>query len=165
MRLVVLALLFFSVVSAKVLVINGDTYSLYSGRAVNGSFFILPIGDFEKNISGDIVNGKWSTQVNFDESKTEKILIITNTSKNVGFNVFELSSKNTDCRENVMRIRPIVFNTTPVRMKMEIEDTSYKNIPVNVGEENRIVACLIPGKIYKVNLFADSFYSFFYVGR
>jgi hypothetical protein len=165
MRFIFLVLFLLSAVSAKVLTINGSTYDFYSGQTVNGSFYILPIGDFEKNVSGEIINGGWSTEVNFDETKTEKILIFTNTSKKVGFNVFEISAKSSKCRENEIRIKPVVFNTTPVKMRLEIEDTAYKNIPITIGEENSIRACLIPGKVYKINLFADGFYSFFYVGK
>jgi len=165
MKLLLLVLLLLSMASAKVLMISGNTYDLFSGQPINGSFYILPVGDFEKNVSGEINNGKWSAEVEFDETKTEKIIIFTNTSKKSGFSLLQLVTKKGNCRENLIRIKPTVLNKTPVEMRLEIEGTGYKNIPLTIGEENNIRACLVPGMVYKVNLFADGFYSFFYVGK
>jgi hypothetical protein len=167
MRFVFLLLVLIATVSAKVLTIKGESYDFYSGKPINGSFSVIPIGDFESNISGQIIDGKWNGQIDFDEEKTSKILVITNTSKKIGFNIFEIKKDSkTECRENEIRIKPFVVNSTPVvEMKMEIEETAYKNIPIFVGQENTIKACLTPGKVYKVNLFANGFFSFFYAAK
>jgi len=161
-----LLLLALSSVSAKTLIINASTCSFLNGFSVNGSFLVLPVGDYEKNISGNINNGKWNAEISFDEEKTKSILIITNTSSNLGFNLFEFFKKDYNCRENRIRIKPFVFNTTPVKLMLEIEETSYKNIPVEAGTQNTITACLQPGKFYKINLIGDgAFFSFFYPAK
>jgi len=166
MKVVLLLLVLLAAVSAKVITISGESYDFYAGKPVNGSFLVMPVGDFDSNISGQIIDGKWNGQVEFDEEKTWKLLVVTNTSNKIGFSVFEIKNNGKpNCRENEIKIKPFVLNLTPVEMKMEIEDTVYKNIPIDIGKENVIKACLTPGKIYKVNIFADGFFSFFYPAK
>ncbi len=157
-------LLFLAISSAKVLKIEGYTADFYSGNAVNGSFMVFPKGEIEKNVSGQIINGFWQTEIDIDEGKA--IMAVTNTSSKIGFNVFNFRNDQTICKNSTIIIRPVVFNETPVILKMEIEDTPYKNLELNIDQDNFINVCLEPGKIYKINLLASKgFYSFFYPGK
>ncbi|MBU5688929.1 MAG: hypothetical protein KQA41_01740 [Candidatus Aenigmarchaeota archaeon] len=164
MKYLIIFLLLFAFVSAKVLKIEGDTRDFYTGKAINGSFLILPKGEKEKNVSGEIIDGKWQAEIDINEQKTSKILVITNTSSKIGFNIFGDKHSKTQCAEKIIKIKPFVLNTTPINLLMEIEGVN-KNFVLIHNAENAVSVCLETGEIYKINLIADGgkgYFSFFY---
>jgi len=163
----VLFLLLFAIASAKVLEIKGTVRDAYNASLVNGSFIVLPKGDEERNVSGQIIDGKWQANVDVDEQKVSKILIVANTSSKIGFNQLLLKEGKSSCQQKTIRIKPFMLNNTPAQLFMEIEGVA-RNIAVNVNEENQITACLEAGEVYKINLIAEGgrgYFSFFYPVR
>lgn len=156
MRIIALFMIFVLIFtsSAKVLQINGKTMNFFSGNLVNGSFMIVSKEFPENNVKGDILNGLWAANFEFNDN-TKNIIIVTNTSNRYAYTLISRGEtlKN-QCKNTEIKLKINTFNQTPISMKATIDGTVYTNIQINPNQENNLNVCLQEG-IYKIRITAN----------
>lgn len=166
---------------ASVINFQGSSYNFFNGEKINGTVTYISLEEPENNISIDFINGNWNLQVQYNDNKIQNVLIIVNDSKFLGYNNFLIKTKQTSLKQ-ACNLKSIIFENfffdissgkiiTP-KLSLEIEGTPYKNIILNTTQQTNIInVCLIPGKIYKINMYAsdsgdkNGFYSILYPSK